>query len=335
MVAVPDPHATESLPVRSTAFGLEVHSSHPVPGLGPPAGEATSGEPPLRVRLGSHPARAADAGTLLYESGIAPGEETPNLQIWRDVEGWLRIAYRDGCEFLVDPRGCDVWAQWPQPFTADDAAIYLLGPVAGICLRLRGLHALHAAVVVVDGQAIAFTGGAGAGKSTTAAAFARAGYPVLTDDLAVLRAQGGRILASPAYPRVKLWNDSAAALFGHAERLDPLTPNWDKRFLALGGEDAPFATRAAPLRRLYLLQPGGEEESASLAKVPFTQAFVELSAALYVTPALRSVHRAEEFAFINRLASMVPPQRLLRGDGVSAAAALVDAVVNEVRARRR
>ncbi|HEY0729444.1 MAG TPA: hypothetical protein VGD38_15295, partial [Pyrinomonadaceae bacterium] len=92
---------------------------------------------------------------------------------------FYRFAYADNTEFVVDHQGREIWTTWPEPLTLEDTATYLLGPVMGFVLLLRGLVSLHASAIVVDGAAIALVGPAGAGKSTTAAAFSARGFSVL------------------------------------------------------------------------------------------------------------------------------------------------------------
>ena len=92
---------------------------------------------------------------------------------------FYRFSYADNTEFVVDQRGREIWTTWPEPLTLEDTATYLLGPVMGFVLLLRGLVSLHASAIVVDDAAIAFVGPAGAGKSTTAAAFSARGFSVL------------------------------------------------------------------------------------------------------------------------------------------------------------
>src|SRR4029077_10951164 len=100
--------------------------------------------------------------------------------------------YSDGARFAVDRTGCEVYADWAENYTLEDACTYLLGPVIAFVLRLRGVICLHASAVIVDGRAIALFGLAGAGKSTTVAACALRGFSVLSDDVAVLADLGNR-----------------------------------------------------------------------------------------------------------------------------------------------
>ena len=57
-----------------------------------------------------------------------------------------------------------------------------------------GFEPLHATVVVVSGEAVAFLGESGYGKSSLAASFLDSGHQLLTDDLLILRASAGRVL---------------------------------------------------------------------------------------------------------------------------------------------
>jgi hypothetical protein len=86
--------------------------------------------------------------------------------------------------------------------------------VFGILLHQRERIVLHASAVRVNGRAVLFCGPSGAGKSTLAAALAQRGYPLVTDDLCTLSADGAAApLVHPDGRQLKLW--------AHAiERLD-------------------------------------------------------------------------------------------------------------------
>ena len=86
---------------------------------------------------------------------------------------------------------------WEEPLTYADAAVYLLGPVLGFVMRLRGIVPLHASAVMIGTGATVFVGDAGAGKSTTAGAFAALGYGVLSDDLLPLMDNRRSYLRAP------------------------------------------------------------------------------------------------------------------------------------------
>ncbi|NND57338.1 MAG: hypothetical protein HKN57_08795, partial [Xanthomonadales bacterium] len=78
-----------------------------------------------------------------------------------------------------------------------------------------GRLVMHASAVRLrDGRIIAFSGPSGRGKSTLALALSQAGHEVITDDCLLLEQGDGHIRAIPAYPSMRLWPDSLAALAG-------------------------------------------------------------------------------------------------------------------------
>ncbi|HEU4558092.1 MAG TPA: hypothetical protein VFS20_09590 [Longimicrobium sp.] len=244
---------------------------------------------------------------------------------------WLRLAYADGTRFLLERAGGELWAAWEG--SRDDAATYLLGPVLGLLLRLRGMLALHAAVASVDGHAVALAGPAGSGKSTAAAAFARAGHAVLADDVAALEVRGGMFHALPGIPQLRLWPDSAATLFGSADALPRLAPPWEKRRMDLGAPGA-FAAGPLPLAAVYLLSPRDEARDEPNGKmigpVAPAAALVELAGQTFAGTLLDAGMRRREFEALERLVRAVPVRRLATRHSREGAGELVAAVADDV-----
>src|SRR5258708_20495864 len=115
-------------------------------------------------------------------------------------------------------------------------------------------------------RSVVFVGAEGAGKSTTAAAFARQGFGVISDDVAALveGPEGFRVM--PAYPHLCLWQDSVEMLYGSADALPRFSTGWEKRRLALGDQGTRFANRSLPLGAIYLLA------NRRPAQAPFVEA---------------------------------------------------------------
>jgi hypothetical protein len=95
-------------------------------------------------------------------------------------------------------------------------------------LRLRGIFVLHASAVAIGDRALALAGQPGAGKSTTAAAFALLGYPVLSEDVVPVFEQGDILVVHAGYPHIRLWPDSVKLLLGSSDALPRIIPSWDK-----------------------------------------------------------------------------------------------------------
>jgi hypothetical protein len=178
---------------------------------------------------------------------------------------------------------------------------------------MRGVVCLHAsAVAAADGdRCFALMAPGGHGKSTTAAACARQGLAVLTEDVLALEYRGGEIWATPGYPRIRLWPEAVDGLFGSREALPRITPQnetWEKRYLDLKAPGFAYQHTPLPLGAIYT--PGWEEVSPpTLAFLPASEAFVTLIGNVYLRCRSTSAQRAHEFAFLERVARTVPVKR--------------------------
>lgn len=77
---------------------------------------------------------------------------------------------------------------------------FLIAQVLPFAAVLRGLEVFHAGAVTVDGEAIAFLGPSGAGKTSIALALCRLGAAFLADDVLALERDDGRLLGHPGAP---------------------------------------------------------------------------------------------------------------------------------------
>ena len=270
---------------------------------------------------------------FLYASPQHAARDQSNLRVGVLPGGeYFGFFYRDEVRFAVERQGREVWGDWPENYTLEDASTYLLGPVLGFVLRLRGVTCLHASAVAVDEQAIALVGAPGAGKSTTAAAFAQCGFSVISDDVVALAEDGKSFRVQPGYPRVNLWPDSVGALCGSDEALPRITPTWDKRYLALGDNGPRFASEPLPLGAIYLL---GSREPALTAPViddvAGGDAFAELVTNTYVNYLLDRDMRSREFDVLTWLVARIPVRRVHPPADASAVFDLSEAIANDAR----
>jgi hypothetical protein len=290
----------------------------------------------VRIRLRewvTFPTTFPESFEIRYASPehAAPGQ--PNLRVGVLPGGdYFCFFYSDGVRFAVERQGREVWGDWPENYTLEDSCTYLLGPVLGFVLRLRGVTCLHASAVAVDEQAIALVGSPGAGKSTAAAAFAQHGFSVIADDVVALAEDGENFLVQPGYPRLNLWSDSVCALFGSEEALPRITPTWDKRYMALGDNGFGFASKPLPLGAIYVLGPREETLAPPVIDdIAGSYALRQLVSNTYVNYLLDRDMRSREFDVISKLVVRIPIRRVRPPADSSAVLDFSEAIASDAR----
>ena len=224
---------------------------------------------------------------------------------------FLLVRYSDGVEFWLDRGLRTLWAQWPNNSSLENVLGYLVGPIMGLLLRLRGTVCLHASAVSIRDRSIVFVGSEGAGKSTTAAAFAKQGYSVLSDDIVALAEREGKFHVLPAYRRVNLWPDSVKLLYGSPDALPQIMPDWEKRYLKLAEDHGTrFEERELPIGAIYILGNSTPSSTKIVGSISRKNAMMTLVTNTYATNFLAGKQRAEEFAVLGRLASVIPVRRI-------------------------
>ena len=302
-------------------FGLRLQSNQSIPFLKNSEIVGTGTKPDIQVCLDRMPLRAYGIREmfpqLLHVSDFRDEKGDPGLKIWKLNNSYYRFCYSDGTEFLIDREGTRVWATWPNEATLEDTLIYLIGPVLGFLLCLRGATCLHASAVAIKDHAIAFFGPAEAGKSTIAAAFAIQGYPALTDDIVALRHENGGLLVQPGYPYISLWQNSAEILYGKSGSLPRLTPAsgknsaWDKRYLDLTQKGYHFHKHPLPLGAIYILGEFNKDSSAPCIEgVSPSEGFIKLLSNKYVKYFFDKEAEVQEFELLGQLANSIPLRKI-------------------------
>jgi len=313
-------------------YGLRVAANIPLPGL-PVRLDSDVYDVSIRLQeRGELPASFLESVEILYSSphGEAPGEPSLRVGLLPGRE-YFSFVYADGVRFAVERRGREVWGDWPENYTLEDACTYLLGPVMGFVLRLRGVTCLHASAVSLEDYAVALVGFPGAGKSTTAAAFAHCGFSVIADDVVALTEDAENFLVQPGYPRVNLWPDSVGALFGSEQALPKITPTWEKRYLPLSDDGLRFATTPVPLRVIYLLGTRDAVGAPLFEEMSGGDAVAELVANTYVNYLLDRDMRSREFDVLSRIVAGIPVRRVRPTADSSALFDLCAAIARDAR----
>jgi hypothetical protein len=298
-----------------SVFGLLLRSNLPIPELIPV--EVSESGPVVVIHMDNSPYVGGqiprERETLIHTSAYTDEAGQPALRIWEvDERNLLRLEYYDRTQFWMDRKGTELWARWPSNLTIEDAATYLLGPILGLLLRLRGVTCLHASAVAFADHAVAFVGSEGAGKSTTAALMARKGCAVISDDVVALVERDGAYFVNPAYPYLCLWPDSVAMVYGPEKKLPSFSASWEKRLLSLAGNDLRFEAQTLPLGAIFVLgERGLAPDAPFLEQLTPREALLALVVNSYATNLLDKEMRASEFELLGRMIEKVPIRRLV------------------------
>lgn len=316
-----------------SVYGLRIKSDLKIPGLLP-----ENGKKGYDIRVFFQRSPAIDVfndiercdphftGRYFDENG------NPTLRVWKgDSDGSYLFRYADGTEFRISGNGREVWANWPDSLSLEDTATYLLGPVFGFILRLRGEVCLHASAIAIKDRAVCILGPGGAGKSTIAAAFALRRYPIVTEDVLVIDTSSREILVKPGYPLIRLWPSSVKMMLESAHALPALTPNWDKRYLDLTRDGLKFQNEPLPLGAVYFLEE--RRESSDCPKIsikPIQSGLIDMVANAYTTYLIDKEMRAREFELIGQLVRNIPIRSLTPHSNPSWLPDLCEAILSDI-----
>jgi hypothetical protein len=320
--------------VHHSLYGLYLSANLPIPSLPVLRGSPNPGiKIHLKVSSGLYSSIFSANPRFFYVSPTSNDDGQPVVRVGKLGDHFFCFFYDSGARFAVRRDGREIWADGPEDYAVEDLATYLVGPVMGFVLRLLGILPLHACAIAVEDRAIALVGSQGAGKSTSAAAFAKMGFAILSEDVVAVTEEGKRRMVQPGYPRVNLWPESAETIFGCVHGLPPVTPTWGKHFLALNDAQHRFQNKPLELAAIFILRdrvPGAPKPRVE--KIAPASAMPILVANTYVNYLLDAAMRRTEFVQLGQMLRKTPVYQVWPLDDPSRVYELCEAISAEARA---
>jgi hypothetical protein len=246
------------------------------------------------------------------EAGMRPEEEDwfahARLSDGSDYLRWSGLF-----EFLISADGRRIACRELNGASPESFQTYLLGQVLSFALLKQGIEPLHSTAVVINGEAVAFLGDCGYGKSSLGAAFLQRGHRLLTDDLLVLKEDGDRFVAYPGPPRIKLFPNIARSLLGDRVNGTPMNNQTSKVVIPLGQNETVSPEGVFPLKAIYVLTPPRASSRSPRITVRLLsprRAFVELIKNTFNAVIVEPPRLERQFDLATRLAARVPVSSL-------------------------
>ena len=255
-------------PYRYRIYGLNLQSALEIPELTPTDESRTDAE----ITFGDVPSNLDNA--LARYQRLEFGDGKCLLK----VPGIGRFLITEGNSIRIDRRE-DRSRRRGQGSPVADVRVYLLGSALGALLHQRRWMPLHVSAVQADSGVWAFTGNSGAGKSTLAACLHRRfRWPIVSDDVSVLRPHDKIPMLHPGPRKLKLWQDAVNHLGFHGQRMSQDLSHTDKYQLYL--EDH-LPQEPGRLRALVVLDRCAAGETPGLEQLSGIRAFEAITASVY------------------------------------------------------
>ena len=301
---------------RYSLYGLIVESELPLGGALP----GSSGVPDLVIRRGEGRRAAPRPDEGVRRSSV--------FALSRDGEDFL-FDFPDGVQVVVSGDAKTIDVSWPEKFSAQYAATYLINLIMAFVMRARGHEVLHASAALIDDAAVAFIGPSGAGKSTIAAMLALRGFRIIAEDVVAILDRGERFGVVSAHTRVRLWPDATKMLFGGEDALPLIAGAEWKRYLDVSDR---FADGEFELAAIYSIDDRREGVAPHVEALEPKEAMLDLIAASYKAVAPEEKMSPAEFDRMGRIVRHVPTRLVVPNPALETAPAMIDAIVEDVRA---
>jgi len=274
------------------AFSLNIISDFPVTGFEP----AVITDPDVAIRAGEVPEalpQPINRG-VLYQS-------TGNEFLLR-VDGVAAYYVRNGNEITVQHLG---------NASEGEVSAFLIGTSFGALLHQRRLLPLHASTVLYNNRCLVFAGISGSGKSTMAAALIGKGGTLVADDISVFSFTGNNPAVCPAFPYIKIWEDSLVHLGLSAKGLLQVRGELKKYYLPVSR----FSGTVTAIDHIFVLGSHNKPQT-EIKPLQGVNKFRALKKHTYLFRGIpKTGQEQNHFLLANQLARKVPMTMITRPNG--------------------
>ncbi|HEY9000088.1 MAG TPA: hypothetical protein VIM89_01955 [Mucilaginibacter sp.] len=255
----------------------------------------------------------------------------------RTAEGeYVKICFKT--EFgqlaaILDPAKKNLWIFHNERIPQSHMNSFFVGSILGCVLRLKGILCFHGSVINIDGQAVVLIGKKKSGKSTTASAFSKLGFKVLSDDIAVISMIGEEFFVEPGYAKVRL-RPKPLKLFYPDNNYNFVSvySHRDSRYSDLNDS---FWDTCLPLGAIYVLGETEGPNDRPFVTTISAERIIHLHSNTFVSYIITPDLQKQEFNALAQIAIKIPVQHLHFGHNVELVYLQCEAILEDFKQLNR
>lgn len=308
-------------------YGLIAYSEIPLPELAPITNEKFD----LFIR------HSSPSETFKTPSQWFMQWYLPNRELWLSfakIDSGYLLRFKELADFFVSNNGQQIVCIPSKGIPSNTISHLLLNQVIPLIINLKGGEAIHASAVLTEKGVIAFSGNTRTGKSTVAGSFLCAGYSLMSDDCLVLLEKDQGIYALPAYPGLRLWEDSLDWLFGNNGNRKSVAHYTTKQRVCVEKNPGAYCDEPQPLRRVYAIAEPSETKKGddivieALSPLDSIMELVKCAFRLDITD--RDM-LTRQLGFLKRVVSTVSVRRFIFPRNLQLLPAIREAILKDLK----
>lgn len=228
--------------------------------------EGTARESVIKIMSGVDSKKVRCEPEYFHEWQDADGEISMLLA---EIDGRYLLRFPEIVDFLISSSGDTVLYFQVSNIPEETIRHLILDQVIPRILGQQGHLVLHAsAIQLQDGKAVVFLGDTGWGKSTLASSYYENGGQLITDDCLLIKIVDNKVFCVPNYYGLRLYPDSAEAIFKTHKQYKLVAHYTSKERLILHSIESK-TEGLIPISSIFLLSDPSEEclDSVNVQKV--------------------------------------------------------------------
>ncbi len=250
------------------------------------------------------------------------------------MNGGYLLRFNELADFFVSKHGKEIVCMSRTEIPTETIHHLLLDQVIPLVINFKGGEALHASAVLTSDGVIAFSGQTGSGKSSVAGSFLKAGNSLMSDDCLPLIEKDRDIYAIPAYPGLRLWEDSLDHLFGNNGNRKSVAHYTTKQRVCVEKKDGAYCNAPQPLKCVYTLGEPSEIQKGDdivIEALSPRESIMELIKCAFRLDITDRGMLTRQLGFLKKVVSTVSVRRLILSRNLKLLPSIREAILTDLK----